>query len=440
MKSPGLDFPRAFATDRRGGTTVIVALSIVPVCASIGLSVDLGRLYLARTYLQDAADAAALDGAQKYRLTNSPAAASGVAQASFAANSAAKLSGATSITTVDTTTKTVSVSASYSVTTSFIQIVAPGKGSVTISANAGALVQNSGLAKNLEVSVMLDVTTSMSQSSGTAGLTKLQAMKNSASNLVDTVVQTSQTPYTSRVALVPFSDAVNVGSYFTAIHGFAPTGSWTSVVERAGATNATEDPPASARFPDYYSMHSSARSPTSFIATFEKNRSSNSPATGSVVPLSSNKTTLKNAISAYAADGATAGHIGTAWAWYTLSPNWSAIWTGTTTPAAYGATVSKVAVLMSDFDFNVYYQGAVGDMSAQAQTLCTAMKAAGVTVYTVGFQVDHSNATALNLFTGCASDSSKAIEATNGAELIAAFDTVANTVVANVSSSIRLAR
>lgn len=40
-----------------------------------------------------------------------------------------------------------------------------------------------------------------------------------------------------------------------------------------------------------------------------------------IVPLSDNKTALKNSINSYTAAGSTAGHIGIAWAWYLLSPN-----------------------------------------------------------------------------------------------------------------------
>ncbi len=40
-----------------------------------------------------------------------------------------------------------------------------------------------------------------------------------AKDLIDIVVWDDQSKYTSRVALAPFSAAVNVGDYFTAITG-----------------------------------------------------------------------------------------------------------------------------------------------------------------------------------------------------------------------------
>jgi hypothetical protein len=253
-------------------------------------------------------------------------------------------------------------------------------------------------------------------------------------------VQTNQSPYTSRVALAPFSAAGNVGTYFNAITGSAPNGSWTSVVERAGAFNATDDPPSSKAFPSYQSMHTQAQSTNTMIRNMERTRTYNVPAVASVVPLTSNTTTLNTAIDAFTTDGTTAGHIGTAWSWYLLSPNWASLWPSQSKPGPYDNTTSKVAILMSDFDFNVYYQTGVGDMNAQAAALCANMKAAGVTVYTIGFQVDSTKPYSVSLFNNCASDPSKAILASTGADLISSFQTIANTVLASVTSPVRLSQ
>ena len=44
-------------------------------------------------------------------------------------------------------------------------------------------------------------------------------MKNAATSLTDIVLQPAQTTFTSRVALAPYSTAVNVGSYYRADGG-----------------------------------------------------------------------------------------------------------------------------------------------------------------------------------------------------------------------------
>ena len=429
-----------FAEDRSGTTAVLAGLALVPVMAVMGMSVDLSRSYLARTNLQGAVDAAALAGIGQYRISQDATAAQNAATSTFNASVGNKIASATVTTSMDVGANTLNVTASATVSTPLMGVMWPSFAQTVVGAQASAVSQTIGLGKDLEVALMLDVTSSMSQSSGSQNLTKLQAMQQAAKNLISTVVQTSQTPHTSRVALAPFSAAVNLGTYFQSVTGVAPSGSWTSVVERSGASNATEDPPSTKVFPSYQTMHTQAQSPNTMYRNLERNRTSNIPTTSIVVPLSSNKTTLNAAIDGFSANGTTAGHLGTAWTWYLLSPQWSSIWPTASAPAAYDASTAKVAVLMSDFDYNMYYQISAGDMNAQAAALCTNMKAAGITIYTIGFQVDHTKQASVDLFNNCATDASKAIEANTGSELISAFQTIGNTVLASVSSPVRLAQ
>ncbi len=442
-----------FIPDRRGATAVVFAVGLVPVTAGLGMSVDMGRVYLARTNLQGALDAAALAAAIEYKATSDTTKAMAVAQNVFAAtavNTGATLDATNS--KVDTVNRAVDLVATANVSTPLIGLMSPSNQSFTLKNKATASIKSDGgLGKNLEVSMMLDTTILMDQNSGTYGLTKLQALQTAAKNLVDTVVQADQSKFTSRVALAPFASGVNVGAYFQTVNGSAaPTTSscsrrrcttytWSSVLGRDGASSLTDDAPSTASFPSYYAMHGSAMSPTSFIANYERDASNNRP-DSPILPLSSDKSALKTAINSFTSDGATASHIGIGWSWYLLSPNWSSVWTGTATPNPADNKTVKVAILMSDFDFNVYYQGSVGNMNFQAAQLCANMKAAGIVIYTVGFLVDSNNADAMNLFQGCASTPSKAIRASNGNELIAVYDQIAKTVVASVSGPIRLSK
>jgi Flp pilus assembly protein TadG len=449
---------RYFRYDTKGATAAIFAISLVPTTAGLGMSIDTGRLYLARTNLQAALDSAAIAAAVEYRASSDSNTAMTVAQNTFAA--AVSTTGAmldTGSSKVDAVNQAIDLVATVSVNTPLIGLISPGNANYNIRSKSTAIIKSTGgLGKNLEVSMMLDVTISMDQSSGTSGLTKLQALKTAAKNLVTKVVQDDQSKFTSRVALAPFASGVNVGSYYNSIVGSAPQfdqvcsgrgrrrsctngPAWTSVVERAGAHNATDDPPSSAYFPSYYAKHGSALANNSFYSNYERNSNDNRP-DSSILPLSSSKSVINTAIDGMTSDGATAGHIGIGWSWYLLSPKWTSIWSGASAPNVADQKTVKVAILMSDFDFNVYYQGGVGDMNAQAAQLCSNMKAAGIVIYTVGFQVDSNNTTAQNLFTGCATDPSKAIAASNGNELIAVYDKIAKTVVASISSPIRLSQ
>jgi Flp pilus assembly protein TadG len=184
------------------------------------------------------------------------------------------------------------------------------------------------------------------------------------------------------------------------------------------------------------------------------------PEVNAIMPLSKDKTELKSRIDKLQTAGSTAGHLGTAWAWYLLSPNWNnvlkqAFGTGSeagpysdlTTLNAKGAPkLRKIAVLMTDGDYNINYckgteaknsdqtpdincNSENGKSLDQAKSLCTAMKnplgttnAAKIEVFTVGFQV---TSTAKTFLKSCATDTNHYYDATTGDALKAAFRDIA---------------
>ena len=149
-----------------------------------------------------------------------------------------------------------------------------------------------------------------------------------------------------------------------------------------------------------------------------------------VVPLTTKPATLKSKINSLNANGYTAGHIGLAVGWYTISPTSSfgkTLWpTNAIKPAPYEDDAAedektlKVLVLMTDGEFNTQYLGA--SSSTQALDLCDAIKAEDVLIYTVGFQAPQS---ALNMLKKCATKTSYFYDAKSGSELIAAFNKIA---------------
>src|SRR5690606_35997231 len=60
-----------------------------------------------------------------------------------------------------------------------------------------------------------------------------------------------------------------------------------------------------------------------------------------IVPMTSDKEALKTVIDGFVASGMTAGHLGTAWAWYLLSPNWADVLPDGSKPRPY-AMLSQV--------------------------------------------------------------------------------------------------
>ncbi len=161
-----------------------------------------------------------------------------------------------------------------------------------------------------------------------------------------------------------------------------------------------------------------------------------------LIPLTADKTLLKNQINAMTAGGSTAGHMGAAWGFYALSPQFGAIFPADSRPAAYGRPkLHKFAVFMTDGEFNSSFcQGVLsrssynmgdrincesenGNSTAQVAQYCTAMKQAGIKVYTVGFEVGSSTALR-NALINCATSTQYAYFASGSAELISVFNQI----------------
>jgi hypothetical protein len=150
------------------------------------------------------------------------------------------------------------------------------------------------------------------------------------------------------------------------------------------------------------------------------------PSSVTILPLTNDKDALTAKIDTFVANGYTAGHIGTAFAWYMLSPEWSGIWPENSQPASYSdAATKKIAILMTDGEYNTQYNGTgYGTPSEQAVQLCANMKAKGIEVYTVGFDLG-GNETATSTLASCATDASYAYVAADGNELKQAFRDIA---------------
>jgi hypothetical protein len=153
--------------------------------------------------------------------------------------------------------------------------------------------------------------------------------------------------------------------------------------------------------------------------------------TNAIVPLTTDRKKLKDAIDAFAADGYTAGQLGTAMAWYLISPNWKDVWPEASRPTPYGTDkVQKIAVLMTDGVYNTLQGDNFGDTSSEATTalnhaksLCTGMKGKSITVYTVGFNLDSK--AAKSMLKSCATSDDHYYDTSGGDGLKAAFRDIA---------------
>ena len=152
------------------------------------------------------------------------------------------------------------------------------------------------------------------------------------------------------------------------------------------------------------------------------------------VPLTDDKTVLKAHVDSLTADGGTAGHLGFAWAWYLVSPNWAGIWPEASRPWNYDEPQSsKAIVMMTDGDFNINHPTTSATSFQQSMALCDAMKAAPsrVQVYTVGFQVPSNvqrTGDGRTILEYCASTPGHVFNASNGDELTAAYRSIARSI------------
>ena len=161
-----------------------------------------------------------------------------------------------------------------------------------------------------------------------------------------------------------------------------------------------------------------------------------------IEPLSSSISGIKADIDAFSVNGSTAGQIGIAWGWYMVSPNFGSLWPASAGAAYNTAETLKAVIIMTDGEFNAPYCNGVtargynassaasnncdpdnGEPYGQSRALCDAMKAQGIMIYTVGFQIN-SGGGAEDLLEYCATTSSGFYNAGSGTELSEAFNAI----------------
>jgi Flp pilus assembly protein TadG len=171
-----------------------------------------------------------------------------------------------------------------------------------------------------------------------------------------------------------------------------------------------------------------------------------------ILPLTSDRATLHAKVNALVAEGSTAGHLGLAWGWYMISPNFAYLWPTDSKPRAYGAEhLIKAVIFMTDGVFNTPYCSGViaadatsgsggasthincnatnGASRAQAEQLCDAIKtpANKTLLYTVGFDLA-ADESSLNFLRDCATSPEYFFQADNGADLTIAFQSIASSL------------
>lgn len=431
-----------YRADVAAGIAAAFVVALPVLVGTLGMTLDLGQSYLVRQRLARALDAAALAGAASS--TDEDVIRDRIEEF-FARNYPNNEIGVPRDLDIDVTLDTVTVTAYADYETSFMRVLGFNHLTVSAESEVTRVVGN-----NIELALVLDISGSMNNSG------KIGDLRTAAKSLIDIVVYDNQDDYYSKIAIVPYAVAVNVGSYAQQVRGpytpnqtcnspgcaryrfRNPYGNWrthdisTCVSERTGAQAYTDAPPSTALVGRNYPPVG------------------NPCLQNQIVPLTSDKEYLKDQIDALQATGSTGGQVGVAWGWYMLSPNWGYLWPAESRPAAYGTEeLYKIMVLMTDGEYNSPYCNGViardatagsgsaadhincyahnGGSYAQSERLCDAMKDAGVEIYTIGFQTaDYPDGE--DLMEYCATDAQHFFTADDGAELTAVFNSIANAV------------
>lgn len=424
-----------FARDTHGGVAIIFGLSLIVLMCCGALAIDTSRIYNLQSKVQAALDAASLAGAKALDPDNfDESAIRQVAEAFFNTQTSAFRVEGIELSNFraepDLTTRTVSAQVDVRIKSYFGKVAG-----LADEVNFTPSSSTKHTSRKVEVALVVDITGSMCDTPPgladppcTTGA-KIDALKAAAKEMVDAFYANSPQAGSVRMSLVPYAASVNVGPFFsdTAVTGGAVD---TCVLEREGTNQYTNAVPApgslfettgNTTVPFYYNCPTEEITPLTDLTT------------------TAARDAFKAKIDALAAKWGTAGHIGLAWGWYTLSPEWNPIWPAESDPKPYRDDVTKVVVLMTDGMFNSSYwvngisltgadrtNPAVTDSSPyQALQLCEAIKDRvaqpyGPTIYTVSFMAPPA---ADALMQNC-SGAGNAYTADNRSALIAAFNDI----------------
>ncbi|MBL8582430.1 MAG: pilus assembly protein, partial [Rhizobiaceae bacterium] len=387
---------RRLAGNESGSFAVIAAVVSPLLVLAIGYSINVGQIFNVRSNLRAALDAAITSTARDITLgVIEPEQAEGRVKQWLEVNGDFRLSKADEIKLadfkIDTVAKTVESGAFVDVSLLFPVFGLPH--TERVWTESGAIYSD----KRVEVAMMLDITGSMAADKK-AKTDKIGDLKLAASNAVKTMLD-KQDPKNPRVrvSIVPYASGVNVGGLKDTLYAetssssnlppvaggsllLAKTGSaalpsfsdYVSIVgtafprpDNCGTERKTKDgePDLSSDGPDKVRTDKSGKQYFALV-----NRDDHMSGTGlnkcpaaQVVPLTTNSKTLQDSINAFEANGYTAGAIAIQWTYYMLSPGWRDVIKKASLgdgPSDHSSKkVSKVAILMTDGQFNTAFAG-----------------------------------------------------------------------------------
>lgn len=195
----------AFRRDENGIVLILFTLMFVPILLIVAVAIDYSQVLVIKRQLTGAVDAAALTVAQMPELDDTEARSK--AESFIRAHYPDAAIGALKSFAVVRGNGAVDVTATAEMPTSFLKVA--GQETLEVTVNSRAMM----LQSKLEVVMVLDNTGSMDSGATRWSTTKkIDDLKAAANTLVDILMGNSaESPYV-KVGLVPFANAVNIGT------------------------------------------------------------------------------------------------------------------------------------------------------------------------------------------------------------------------------------
>ncbi len=415
-----------FLDDRDGNFGIIFAILAVPLLLAVGGSIDFTRAVNERADLQSAADSAVLAAASEYKEATQETTLTKSINAYLSGNG---VSGAAVVgkPKVSSDKSELCIDVANSVATTFMKIA--NIESVPVEVRACAALPG---VKQLEVALVVDVSSSMIEGK------RFTPMQNAVTAFLQAFSSNEVVMEKTKISIVPFSSRVNIGlsntdwltSYsgspvvptrWTDPKGFyksedklsywidgitpyvtTPTNFyWMGCIEPRADVEVKNEGAIGT-----YGTSEAPPSASPFVAMDANPDSGQSFCPPPITPLTADLSYLKDVVKNLTSEGSTRLDAGVVAGWYTLSPKWKGVWGDKSSPAAYSDPVHKVMVFMTDGEMNTKFiikkpgdkfdwlcsktqSNSCHKLATSAmQTTCSAMRTAGIEIFTLSYSGD----------------------------------------------------
>ena len=426
-----------FVRDRSGNVAIICAFAMLPIIVLAGGATDIARHETFRVQLQDGVDRAVLAAAS---LTQTRPIEQTVRDylKTVPFMDKVTLTIASSSTTND---REVTVTARYTMETAFLPLI--GINSIGVNAMATAVERR----KNIEISLMLDMSGSMRFREPATAPTRISLLRPAAKEFIDAMVTPQSAGYTS-VSIVPYAGSVNPGALVFDGMGVPRRHGYSSCVEfnlndyGVGLIQFNQR----TQVPHFTNSHQGVNEPGLEWSWCPYEETA-------ITYLSNNAAVLKAKIDTMKMHDGTGTAIAMNWGMMLLEPAARPLVAQAATsgmvPAQFAnrpanfndAGTMKFIVLMTDGDISPQYRPrtydfprtpAVDNTTAQTRdsardkmyAVCDRAKNNGVVVFTIGFQLTAVGKTEMRT---CASSASHFYDV-SGLDIASAFRSIATSI------------